>query len=610
MIDTETKRGFARWRPQFSIRLMLLATAIVAIVLPIGLRSYRRRAALERAQHFLQAVQTGDYAETNRLLNASPHLAHGLEGDGISCSHTPLQMALVFGRSPKVVARILEEHPDIDEPAIDGKTALHVAVERQMVSEVARLLELGANPNIHDQGGMTPLHIAVQADRTAQMAGMLLDHDADPNMAVSGDSYYSEKTALHLAAKWGRTLNAERLLEHGARVDFRDADGRTALHLAMANDRSDVVKLLLNHGADLTARDHAGRIPGELGDGSNSQAAAVFWWEQIVRLHDEGDVSRLNALLDAVPQVLSFRTRYDPATMLHRAVYQRRLDVLDYLLGRVLDTEVRGVVGQTPLHTACDGYVPCEFAEHLIAAGAKIEAENQFGQTPLHSAAKGHHHEVLEILIAEGADLDAVDQSGTTVMDASFEQSFHRDRGLKTLELLRQAGHKPTVMYAAATSDVNLLGELTGGNLDLLDRGYTRNGVRPLHAAVYGRQPEVIRWLVEQGVTCDPVLSQVPSATPVGTPLMIALGYNMMDVAELLLELGANVNGRGRTGMAPVHAAIEWDRDPAVLELLLGHGADVTLEYQGKTAIQCALDSKSKYRERYLELLGVEENGE
>ena len=610
MIDIEAKEGGTRWRPQFSIRLILVATAIVAIVLPIGLRSYRRRVALERARCFLQAVQTGDYAETNRLLEIAPHLAHGLKGDRIFSSHTPLQLALIRGGNSKVVDRILQEHPDIDEPANDGKTALHLAVALQMASEAARLLELGANPNIRDEDGMAPLHTAVYVDRTAQVTGILLDHGADPNMATSGDSSYAGKSPLHVAAERGRKLSVERLLEHGARIDLCDAAGRTALHLAMANDRSDVVKLLLNHGADLMARDHAGRISGELDNGSNSEAAAVFWWEQIVQLHDKGDVSRLNSLLDAVPQVLSFRTGYEPATMLHRAVSQGRLDVLDYLLGRDMDTEVRGAVGQTPLHIACYGYVPREFAEHLIVAGANIEARNQFGQTPLHSAAKGHHHEVLKILIAKDADLDAVDQTGGTVMDASFERGCHGSSGLKTLELLRQAGHEPTVMYAAATGDLDLMRELTGGELDLLDRGYTCNGVRPLHAAVYGRQPDVIRWLVERGVSCDPVLPQVPAATPVDTPLMIALGYNMVDVAELLLELGANVNGRGRTGMAPVHAAIEWGRDPAVLELLLGHGADVTLEYQGKTAIQCALDSKSKYRERYLEFLGVEESGE
>jgi ankyrin repeat protein len=78
----------------------------------------------------------------------------------------------------------------------------------------------------------------------------------------------------------------------------------------------------------------------------------------------------------------------------------------------------------------------------------------------------------------------------------------------------------------------------------------------------------------------------------------------------LLVELGADVNCRGSTGIAPIHAVIAWDRDPEVLEALLARGADLTSKYQNKTAAELATSSQSEHRGRYLELLGTGGNGE
>ncbi len=77
----------------------------------------------------------------------------------------------------------------------------------------------------------------------------------------------------------------------------------------------------------------------------------------------------------------------------------------------------------------------------------------------------------------------------------------------------------------------------------------------------------------------------------------------MADIAQLLINHGADVNCRGRAGHYPVHAVIAWDRDPKILEALLTHGANPTLQYQNNTAVQLAIDSQSEHRDRYVELL-------
>ncbi len=603
MIEPSQKHLASGRRFQFSIRSLLILTAIVAVLCSVGVTVHRKRVAARRPSHFIQAVQSGDLTETDRLLKIDPQLAHGRQHGGTSSSFTPLQSALVFGRNPKVVDRILQEKPDLDETADNGRTALHMVVERRMLSELTRLLRLGADANVVDDEGISPLHVAAQVDRDGQITKLLLDGGSDPNRAQPSTPKLGGRTPLHLAAEKGSAVAVMHLLDSGAQVNVRDMKGRTALHFSASRNHLEVSKLLAERGADLTVKDHAGQIPGQRSDGSNSESAALIWWERIVQLHEQEETAKLDEMLDAAPQVLSFRTEYTPATLLHRAVAKRRLDVLEYLLGRHMDPDVRGMRGQTPLHSACWSHVLVDSAKHLLDAGADIEAKDEFGQTPLHWAARAHSHNVLQMLIAEDADIGALDNAGTTVLDAAFERGFHREAGLRTLELLMQAGHAPTVLYAAATGNVDLLHKMTRGESESLDRGYTRNGVRPLHAAVHGRQSNVVEWLVDQGVECNPFTPAGPMAAQVDTPLMVALSYSMADMAILLIDLGADVNCRNSHGYYPVHAVIAWDRDPKILEALLIHGADPTLQYQNKTAVQLAIDSQSEHRDRYLELL-------
>ncbi|XP_019932571.3 death-associated protein kinase 1 [Aedes albopictus] len=55
------------------------------------------------------------------------------------------------------------------------------------------------------------------------------------------------------------------LLDHGARLDARDAAGNSALHLAFARGELELVEVLLRNGADFTARNCNGEIPIQMG---------------------------------------------------------------------------------------------------------------------------------------------------------------------------------------------------------------------------------------------------------------------------------------------------------------------------------------------------------
>jgi ankyrin repeat protein len=612
MADSNQTQTLTPRRFQFSLRVLLVFTAIAAVLVAISVEYYRSQLASEvnqRPFNFSRAVGQGDLAEVDRLLRIDPTLAEGRKRGNSYSSHAPLHKAVLFGRNPRVVDRILKEQPDVNETSEDGETALHVAVRRGMVPLVQRLIKLGADLNIADDEGKTPLLVAVEWDRTGEMAELLLDAGADPNRIApvnAKNPRYAGKPPLHIAAEHGLAKNIDRLLRAGANVNYRDAQGRTALHIALAGSGTGLAfaEHLVKYGGDLSAKDDQGLIPGEESDGSNSYNAVRIWSDQIAMLLEKNEVDRLNEMLSRAPQALSFRTTSTPETLLHSAIQARRLDVLDFLLDRGIDPNIRGNSGQPALHDACWGPVPLAFAKRLVEAGADIEASDNLGQTPLHAAARGHHHEVLRLLLVEGANFATVDKHGTTVLDAAFLRSFIPDEGLKTLELIRTAGHKPTVLYAAATGDLVLTRELTKGELALLNRGYTNGGISPLHVAVLAGQADVVAWLLAQGVEADPPALIDWAYSGETTPLLTSITRNLPDITVLLIKNGCDVNRLSQDGY-PLHYAAFTGANPAIVEALLAHGADPMLKHQNRTALDFANESKSRYANRYLELLNV-----
>ena len=116
---------------------------------------------------------------------------------------------------------------------------------------VRELLALGANPNFTGEhlGLKTPLHAAVfkgkwqfQEGTAAEIIQLLLKAGAH----VSSTDTYKQKTPLHIAAELNNPISAKILLDAGAKVMPKDADGKTPLDYA---ESADVIKLLKSYGA-------------------------------------------------------------------------------------------------------------------------------------------------------------------------------------------------------------------------------------------------------------------------------------------------------------------------------------------------------------------------
>ena len=99
------------------------------------------------------------------------------------------------------------------------------------------------------------------------------------------------------------------------------------------------------------------------------------------------------------------------------------------------------------------------------------------------------------------------------------------------------------------------------------------DGFTALHLAVFGGQEEAARLLVEGGA--DPNALSMNEAVRV-PPLGTAAFVRSVPLAGLLLDSGADVNGRGEGGSTALHSAAQND-DEELARLLLERGADPSL---------------------------------
>jgi len=123
------------------------------------------------------------------------------------------------------------------------------------------LIESGTNVNARDkETGETPLHAALSSHRAAQhwVVRVLLDGGADPNIATnpsaeSGafmrDVRTRGETPLHRAAAFASEDTIQLLLDAGAKIDAKDANGDSPLTWASWHLRPDsVLRKLLYDG--------------------------------------------------------------------------------------------------------------------------------------------------------------------------------------------------------------------------------------------------------------------------------------------------------------------------------------------------------------------------
>jgi uncharacterized protein len=203
-----------------------------------------------------QAIKSLDAGAVAALLEARPELAQVRDERRRNALHLLCSLPgsdKTRGRSLALAERLLGLGLSIDEPAfVEGPfkaTPLWYAISRGRNLPLARwLLEKGSTPEYC-------LWSAAFQDNVDAI-------DLLVGRGARVDPVAEDETPFLSAIKWSRFAAAERLLHHGANVNFGNSKGMTALHfLIKKNSDRKHIAMLLGYGADPTIRNAEGKSP-------------------------------------------------------------------------------------------------------------------------------------------------------------------------------------------------------------------------------------------------------------------------------------------------------------------------------------------------------------
>ena len=155
---------------------------------------------------------------------------------------------------PDIVKLLLEHNCDLDMTSKLGRTALHLAVWNKRTTVTRLLLKHGCCTNHQDQFSDTPLMLATLRGYTTLVKAILRTSHCDVHVAGP-----EKDTALHFAARHGRSECIRVLCKYAADVDRRNMWGLTPLHLAVTHGNASASLTLIRVGADINATDRINR---------------------------------------------------------------------------------------------------------------------------------------------------------------------------------------------------------------------------------------------------------------------------------------------------------------------------------------------------------------
>ena len=470
----------------------------------------------------------------------------GISGAGVS------SVADAAMKGDKAALRtLLQQKADVNQPQIDGATALHWAVFREDLESLDLLIRAGAKVDAANREGVTPLAMACLYGNVSMINHLLKAGASAKERGPNG------QTALMLAARNGEPEAVRVLIAAGADVNARETlRGTTALMWAVEQKHPAAVKALLDGGADFQARSAGAGLPRNYMAGPvrtsaveaavrrrKAAAAAGRTYEE--QLAFEGVNGRFGAPGGLDGQAGPARGRGAPA-------------------GRAAAAGAQPTpAGATPADTTPAGATPADTAPAGAApagaapAGAAPAGGAQAGATPAGTAPAG------------------VAQSGAA------QQAGRGQGGRATPRGQAVAGAQPVQDDSPDDSEVVVAGLVGSGG----------GGLTALVFAARDGDIESANLLLEAG-------ADVNQVTEYGwSPLLTATNNRHYKLGLSLIEWGADVNLTNKGKWTPLYLAtdnrnIEGGDYPVpkpdmdhleFIKILLDHGADPNLRAKDNT---------------------------
>ena len=207
-----------------------------------------------------------------------------------------------------------------------------------------------------------------------------------------------------------------------------------------------------------------------------------------------------------------------------------------------------------------------ERIKFLIGKGADINAPDSQGFQPLHIAARQRHEELVKLLLTLKADVNAVDNNGMTPLLYAVMRDY-----VPSIKVLIENG-----------ADIEKVGA---------------EGYLPLSVAIAEDKFEAAKTLMDAGANINtpagpdgltPLMVAASQIAPAEGAIFLPSSTRPINIAEGLIERGADVNAKSKSGLTALMIAAA-NNNPPMIGLLIDAGADVSAKNsQGKTAADVA----------------------
>ncbi|GJQ80549.1 hypothetical protein Trydic_g19954 [Trypoxylus dichotomus] len=461
----------------------------------------------------------------------------------------------VSNRDKTITKLLLERGADVNISASSAITTLCIAARLGNTKILNQLLEKSGKVNL--QGAL----LAAIWGKRASNVKKLLQHGADPQLRDERGYIPFHESICHQDEGI-----VELFLNSGVDVNAQNLNGETALHVAVRENLPETVKLLLENGADSNIYNASGCAP--------FHQAINDMKEEIVKLMAAKGVN------------VNLMNR-NGETGLLSAINKRRLDSIALLLEIGADVSLRNERGETHFHVAVELADEC-IVRLMLEKGVDANLQDIYGEAALHKAAHGNRLDIIKLLLDNGADADILNDVGYASLHAVVRIARQQNKVILARCLSMTFEHVPYTddemasdrkSYEMRVNIIRLLLERQEGAHFF----QTKNGRPPLHLLAHVESENIVKLLLQKG-------ANVNLANFCGeTSLFSALYGRRLDTIKLLLENGADINVQNERGYTPLHVAAHMRNASAVRELL-DKKASVNLQStDGETALQLAI---------------------
>jgi ankyrin repeat protein len=189
-------------------------------------------------------------------------------------------------------------------------------------------------------------------------------------------------------------------------------------------------------------------------------------------------------------------------------------------------------------------------------------------------------------------DIFLADARGDDGTSALLTAIYHGEEEI--VDIILESGPTLTIHEAAAAGIDDRVRELIRDRSAI--NSYSHDGWTPLHLAVFFNQNQIAELLIEEGANVNAVAKNAQGVTP----LHSALANKNVRIAKMLLQHGADPGASSATGYTPMHYVATYDL-VEIGRLLLEKGVDADAKTtDGRTPLDLAREKASERAIRML----------